>query len=94
MEIMWLLCQKIWRTGEWPSDWKQSVFVPLPKKGDTMECSNHRTVSLVSHASKVLLKVINNRMKCKMKEEVSEVQSGFREGRGTRDHLVNLKVIN
>ena len=93
VEIMWLLCQKIWRTGEWPSDWKQSVFFPLLKKRDAMECSNHRTVSLISHTSEVLLKVINNRMKSKMKEEVSEVQAGFREGRGTRDHLVNLKVI-
>jgi len=87
------LCEKIWNQVEWPKDWGKALFIPLPKKGDIQECSNHRTISLISHASKILLKVINNRMKLKLESEISEEQAGFRAGRGTRDHIVNIRNI-
>ena len=63
VSIMWQMCKKIWKTGKWPTDCRRAVFVTLPKKGNLKECSNHRTISLISHASKVLLKIINGRMK-------------------------------
>ena len=93
VSMMWQMCKKIWKTGKWSTDWRRAVFVTLPKKGNLKECSNHRTISLISHASKVLLKIINGRMKNKIKEEVSVMQAGFRAGRGTRDHILNLKNI-
>ena len=87
------LCLKIWETEEWPEDFCQSVFVTIPKKGDVEKCENNRTIALICHASKILLKVISNRMKNKMDEEIAEEQTGFRRGRGTRDQIFNLKQI-
>ena len=93
VDIMLELCNKVWKTGNWPSDWKRSVFVPIPKKGDARDCSNNRTIALISHASKVLLKIIQRRMEPYMEQELSQTQAGFRKGRGTRDQIANIRWI-
>ena len=87
-ELLWQLCTKICWEEEWPKEWCRAVFVPLPKKGNLKECSNYRTISLISLASKIMLRIIINRMK--LLEEISIRQAGFREGRGTRDQIVNI----
>ena len=84
---------KVWQTGKWPEDWTQSTFVPLFKKGDPTVCTNYRTISLISHASKVLLKVILGRIQEKVEYEVAEEQAGFRQGRRTHNHLCSLRLI-
>jgi len=93
VEVIHQLCLEVWETGEWPSDWTKSVFVPLPKKGDLLVCSNYRTISLVSRGSKILLSVIMSRIQNQMNQEISDVQAGFRACRGTRDQIVNLRLI-
>jgi len=93
LDLLWRLCIQIWNNEEWPKDWCRAVFIPLPKKGNLKECSNYRTISLISHASKVLLRIIINRMKCKLNQEISITQAGFREGRGTRDQIVNIRNV-
>ena len=93
LDIYFRLFTKIWETGQWPTDWRRAIFIPLPKKGDVQLCSNYRTISLISHASKILLKVIMKRMENKLEEEVSNTQAGFRKNRGTRNHIFNLKMI-
>ncbi|XP_042864337.1 uncharacterized protein LOC122248391 [Penaeus japonicus] len=87
------LCNKIWIENKWPDDWGESVFVPIPKKGDTLKCSNNRTISLISHSSKILLKIMAKRMANKLNEEIADEQAGFRPGKGTRDQILNLKMI-
>ena len=87
------ICLEVWTSGVWPEEWTQSVFIPLPKKGDLHQCSNYRTVALVSHASKILLKVILERMQMKLEEEIAPEQAGFRPRRGTRDQITNLRNI-
>jgi len=87
------IIELVWTTGKWPDDWTESIFVPLYKKGDPTICSNYRTISLISHASKVLLKVILDRIRAKVDFEVSETQAGFRQGKGTQTHLCNLRVM-
>ena len=84
---------KIWRTNSWPIAWKRSVYIPLPKKGDLKLCSNYRTIALISHASKILLKIIQKRLENKLEEEINIVQAGFRPKRGTRDQIFNLRHI-
>jgi hypothetical protein len=91
--VITMLCQTVWDTGHWPKDWKRSVFVPLFKKGDPKDCSNYRTIALISHTSKVLLKVIHNRMEQYVEREIPDVQAGFRKERGTRDQIANLRWI-
>ena len=88
-----LLCNRIWETGEWPRDWKSSVFIPIFKKGDAKDCENYRTVALISHTSKILLKIIHKRMESTVEREMPANQAGFRKGRGTRDHIANLRWI-
>jgi len=83
----------VWINGIWPEDWTQSTFVPLFKKGDPTVCANYRTISLISHASKVLLKVILNRIKDKAEVEVAEEQAGFPPQRGTHNHLCSLRIL-
>ena len=83
----------IWETKDWPKDWSTSIFLPIPKKGDTSECTNNRTISLVSHCSKILLNLIAGCMKRKMEEEIAEEQCGFVTGKGTRDQILNLKLV-
>ena len=79
------ICQQIWRTQQWPQDWKMSVFIPIPKKGNAKECSDYRTIALISHISKVVLKILQARLQQYMKREHQDVQAGFRKGKGTRD---------
>ena len=77
-------------TQQWPQDWKRSVFIPIPKKGNAQECSNYHTIALISHASKVMLKILQARLQQYMNHELPEVQAGFRKGRGTRDQIANI----
>uniref|UniRef100_H2YWZ5 Reverse transcriptase domain-containing protein n=1 Tax=Ciona savignyi TaxID=51511 RepID=H2YWZ5_CIOSA len=84
------LCCKIWNDQKWPADWVKSVFVPIPKKGDTLQCTNNRTIALISHSSKILLKIIAKRMLGKMEAEIAEEQAGFKAGTGTRNQILNL----
>ena len=79
------ICQQIWKSQQWPQDWKRSVFIPIPKKGNAKECSNYRTIALISHASKVILKILQARLQQYVNRELPEVQVGFRKGKGTRD---------
>ena len=83
----------IWKTQQWPQDWKRSVFIPIPKKGNAKECSNYRTIALISHASKVLLKILQARLQQYVNRELPDVQAGFRKGRGTRDQIANIRWI-
>ena len=79
------ICQQSWKTQQWPQDWKRSVFIPNPKKGNAKKCSNYHTIALISHASKVMLKILQARLQQSMNREIPDVQAGFRKGRGTRD---------
>ena len=90
-KVMTGLCNCIWKGKEWPTDWKKSVYVPIYKKGDKKECGNYRTIALISHASKVLLWVIQRRLEVFLIPELPIEQAGFRRGRGTRDHIANLR---
>ena len=83
------MCQHIWKTQQWPQDWKRSVFNPVPKKGNAKECSSYHTIALISHASKVMLKIFQARLQQYMNCELLDVQAGFRKGRGTRDQIAN-----
>ena len=78
---------------EWPQDWKRSVFIPIPKKGNTKECSNYRTIALFSHASEVMLKILQAKCQQYVNHELPDVQAGFRKGRGTRDQVTNIHWI-
>ena len=84
------ICQHIWKTQQWPRDWKRSVFIPIPKKGNAKECSNYRTIALISHACKVMLKILQVRLQQYVNCEFPDVLSGFRKGRGTRDQIANI----
>ena len=81
---------QIWKTQQWPQDWKRSVFIPIPKKGNAKECSNYCTIALLLHASKVMLKILQSRLKQYMNHELPDVQVGFIKGRGTRDQIANI----
>ena len=87
------ICQQIWETQQWPQDWKRSVFIPISKKGNAKECSNCCTTALILHASKVMLKILQDRLQQYMNWELPGVQAGFRKWRGTRDHIVNIHWI-
>ena len=87
------ICQHIWKTQQWPQDWKRSVFIPIPKKGNAKECSNYHTIAFISHASKVVLKILQARFQQYMNHELPDVQAGFRKGRGTRDQIANIHWI-
>ena len=86
-------CQKIWKTQQWPQDWKRSVFIPIPKKGNANECSNYCTIAIISPASKLMLKILQARLQQYMNRELIDVQAGFRKGRGTRDQITNIHWI-
>ena len=83
------ICQQIWKTQQWPQDWKRSIFIPVPKKGNAKECSNYRTIALISHASKVILKILWVNLQQYGNQELPKVQAGFRKGRGTRDIIAS-----
>ena len=87
------ICQKIWKTQQWPQNWKRSVFIPIPKQGNAKECSNYGTIALISHASKVMLKILQARLQQYVNRELPDVQAGFRKGRGTRDQIANIRWI-
>ena len=84
------ICKQIWKTQQWLQDWKRSIFIPTPKKGNAKECSNYRTIALISHASKVMLKILQARLQQYVNHELPDVQAGFRKGRGTRDQTANI----
>ena len=90
MKVLHSICQQIWKTQQWPQDWKRSVFIPIPKKGNGKEYSNYRTIALISHASKVMLKILQARFQQYVNHELPDVQVGFRKGRGTRDQIANI----
>ena len=83
---------KIWQTGEWPTPWTQSLVITLPQKGNLQQCQNYRTISLISHPSKVMLKIILNRLKLQAEKIIAEEQAGFRAGRSTTEHIFNLRT--
>ena len=88
VKVLHSICQQIWKTQQWPQDWKRSVFIPIPKKGNAKECSNYCTIALISHASKAMLKILQARLQQYVNHEIPDVQAGsFRKGRGTRDKL-------
>ena len=89
VKVLHSKCQPIWKTQQRPQDWKRSVFIPIPKKGNAKECSNYRTIALVSHSSKVI-KILQARLQQYMNHELPDVQAGFRKGRGTRDQIANI----
>ena len=93
VKVLHSICQQIWKTQQWPQDWKKSVFISIPKKGKDKECSNYRTIALISHASKVMLKILQARLQQYMNHELPDVQAGFRKGRGTRYQIANIRWI-
>ena len=93
VKVLHSICQQIWKTLQWLQDWKRSVFIPIPKKGNAKECSNYCTIALISHGSKVVLKILQVRLQQYMNQELPDVQVGFRKGRGTRDQIANIHWI-
>ena len=93
MKVLHSICQQIWKTQQWSQDWKRSVFIPVPKKGKAKECSNYHTIAHISHASKVMLKILQAKLQQYMNCELPDAQAGFRKGRGTRDQIANIRWI-
>ena len=90
VKVLHSICQQIWKTQQWPQDWKRSVFIPIPMKGNAKECSNYHTVALISHSSKVMVKILQARLQQYVNHEILNVQAGFRKGRGTRDQIADI----
>ena len=93
VKVLHSIRQQIWKTQQWPQDWKRSVFIPISKKGNAKECSNYRTIALISHASKAMLKILQARLQQYVNRELPDVQADFRKGRGTRDQIANILWI-
>ena len=93
VKVLHSICQQIWKTQQWPQVWKRSVFIPNPKKGNAKECSNYPTIALISHASKVMLKILQARLQQYVNREFPDVQAGFTKGRETRDQIANIRWI-
>ena len=93
MQVLHSICQQIWKTQQRPQDWKRSVFIPILKKGNAKECSNYHTIALISHASEVMLKILQARLQQYVNCELPDVQAGFRKGRGTRDQIAKIRWI-
>ena len=93
VKVLHSICQQIWKTQQWPQDWKRSVFIPIPKKSNAKECSNYRTIARISHASKVMLKILQARLQQYMNCELPDVQAGFRKGREAGDQTANIHWI-
>ena len=87
------ICQQIWKTQQWLQEWKRSVFIPIPKKGEVKECSNYHTIALISHASKVMLKILQAKLQQVVNKELSDIHTRFRKGRGIRDQIANIHWI-
>ena len=92
VKVLDLICQQIWKSQQWPQGWKKSVFIPIPKKGNAKECSNYRTIALISHTSKIMQNS-PSRLQQNVNHEISDVQAGFRKGKGTRDQIANILWI-
>ena len=90
VKVLHSICQQIWKTQQWPQDLKRSVFIPIPKKSNAKECSNYHTIALISHASKVMLEILQARLQQYVNHEHPDVQAGFRKGRGIRDQIANI----
>ena len=93
LKVLHSICQQIWKTQQWTPDWKRSVFIPIPKKGNAKECSNYCTIELISHASKVMLKILRTRLQQHMNQEIPVVQAGYRKGRRTGGQIANIHWI-
>ena len=93
VKVLHSICQEIWETQQWPQDWKRSVFIPIPKKGNAKECSNYCIIILILHTSKVMLKILQARLQQYVNHELQDVQAGLRKGRGTRDQIANIRWI-
>ena len=90
VKVLYSICQQSWKTQQWPQDWKRSVFIPIPKKGNAKQCSNYCTTALISHDSKVMLKILQARLQQYVNRELPDVQAEFRKGRGTKDQIANI----
>ena len=90
VKVLHSICQQIWKTQQWPQAWKRSVFIPIPKKGNTKECSHYCTIAFISHVSKVKLKILQARLQQYMNQQLPDGQAEFRKGRGTRDQIANI----
>ena len=90
VKVLHSICQQIWKTRQWPQDWKRSVFIPIPKKGNAKECSNYCTIAFISHISKVIIKLLQVRIQQYVDWEFPDIQAGFRKHRGTRNQIVNI----
>ena len=93
VKVMHSICQQIWKIQQWPQEWKRSIFIPVPKKGKDKECSNYHTIAFISHASEVMLKILQVRIQQYVNRELPDVQTGFRKGRGARDQIANIHGI-
>ena len=93
VKVLHSICQQIWKTQQWPRDWKRSVFIPAPKKGNAKDCSKYHTIALISHTGKVMLKIFQARLQQFVNRELQDVQAGFRKGRATRDQISNIRWI-
>ena len=93
LKVLHSICQQIQKTQQWLQDWKRSIFIPIPKKGNPKECSNYCTIALISQVSKVMLKILQARLEQYVNQELPDVQAGFRKGRGTRDQIANIRCI-
>ena len=90
IKVLHSLCQHIWKTQQWPQDWKRLIFIPIPKKGNAKGCSKYHTIALISHTSKIMLKILQARPQLYMNRELPDVQEKFRKGRGIRDQIANI----
>ena len=90
VKVLHSICQQIWKTQQWLQDWKRSVFIPIPNKGNAKKCSSYHIITLISHASKVMHKILQDSLQQYMNRELPDVQDGFRKGRGTRDQIANI----
>ena len=88
--VLHSICQQVWKTQQWSQDWKRSVFIPIPRKDNAKECSNYRTIELISYASKVMLKILQARLHQYVNQEIADVHARFRKHRGTRDQIANI----
>ena len=93
VKVLHSICQQIWKTQQWQQDWKRPVFTPIPKKGNANKCSNYHTIALISHASKVIHKILQASLQQCMNHELPDFQAGFRRSRGTRDQIANIRWI-
>ena len=93
MKVLHSICQQIWKTQQWPKDWKRSVFIPIPKKGNAKQCSNYCTIALISHTSKVMLNILQARIQQYVNHELPDVEAVFREGSEDRDQIANICLI-